>query len=267
MAKQLDSYHDEEKFGPKKTRALSSRVVSRWYRSPEVILTEKDYDSSIDMWSLGCILAETLRCSQLHIEMLHNYAAQKRKTQLNAEEKKAIITQQVKTRFFFEGNSCYPISPCEQGNNKDKNVVSADDQIIKINTDYGKVNELDISFISNTNIMDYQNQVISSENRNFEQVLQNEFKSCSPLLVQLCIDMLEYNPFFRPSAKECLQNPIFDEIRVAQLEKDATSAVNIECDELLPIDYDTGRVQGLAKSPQISKMVIFYFKVETIKVI
>ena len=36
---------------------LSSYVQSRSYRAPEVILGCK-YDNKIDMWSLGCILAE-----------------------------------------------------------------------------------------------------------------------------------------------------------------------------------------------------------------
>ena len=36
---------------------LSSYVQSRPYRAPEVIIGHK-YDSKIDLWSLGCILAE-----------------------------------------------------------------------------------------------------------------------------------------------------------------------------------------------------------------
>jgi len=44
--------------------------VSRWYRPPEVILTEKDYNSAVDIWSLGCILAETLRCSKMQMNAL-----------------------------------------------------------------------------------------------------------------------------------------------------------------------------------------------------
>lgn len=54
----------------KRERCLSSRIVSRWYRAPEVILTEKDYDQAIDMWSLGCILAEVMSCSQPYIESI-----------------------------------------------------------------------------------------------------------------------------------------------------------------------------------------------------
>eukprot|EP00172_Hildenbrandia_rubra_P001992 Plantae.Rhodophyta-Hildenbrandia_rubra.ctg26383.p1 GENE.Plantae.Rhodophyta-Hildenbrandia_rubra.ctg26383~~Plantae.Rhodophyta-Hildenbrandia_rubra.ctg26383.p1 ORF type:complete len:419 (+),score=84.99 Plantae.Rhodophyta-Hildenbrandia_rubra.ctg26383:826-2082(+) len=33
-------------------------VVTRWYRSPELLLASDDYATAIDMWSVGCILAE-----------------------------------------------------------------------------------------------------------------------------------------------------------------------------------------------------------------
>ena len=62
----LNEYHKNTE--TKKKRSLSSRIVSRWYRSPEVILTEKDYESTLDVWSMGCILAETLTSSQLYID-------------------------------------------------------------------------------------------------------------------------------------------------------------------------------------------------------
>ncbi|KAJ1487428.1 kinase-like domain-containing protein [Baffinella frigidus] len=35
-------------------------VVTRWYRAPELLLGKKDYDKTIDMWAVGCILAELL---------------------------------------------------------------------------------------------------------------------------------------------------------------------------------------------------------------
>lgn len=41
-------------------RELSSHVVTRWYRAPEIILMEKEYDESIDLWSAGCILSELI---------------------------------------------------------------------------------------------------------------------------------------------------------------------------------------------------------------
>ncbi|KAJ7957597.1 Kinase family protein [Quillaja saponaria] len=35
-------------------------VVTLWYRAPELLLGAKQYSTSIDMWSLGCIMAELL---------------------------------------------------------------------------------------------------------------------------------------------------------------------------------------------------------------
>ena len=35
-------------------------VVTRWYRAPELLMSCTGYDASIDMWSVGCILAEML---------------------------------------------------------------------------------------------------------------------------------------------------------------------------------------------------------------
>jgi len=32
----------------------------RWYRAPEVMLTFKEYTRAIDIWSVGCVLAEML---------------------------------------------------------------------------------------------------------------------------------------------------------------------------------------------------------------
>ena len=52
----------EERLG--QVRSLSDHVISRWYRPPEVILREKNYDTAVDVWSLGCVLAELLFCSE-----------------------------------------------------------------------------------------------------------------------------------------------------------------------------------------------------------
>jgi serine/threonine protein kinase len=44
-------------------RALSAVIMSRWYRSPEIILTYPYYNNSADIWSLGCVLGEMIACS------------------------------------------------------------------------------------------------------------------------------------------------------------------------------------------------------------
>lgn len=39
---------------------LTQLVVTLWYRAPELLLGAKEYDSAIDMWSIGCIFGELL---------------------------------------------------------------------------------------------------------------------------------------------------------------------------------------------------------------
>mmetsp|Transcript_44325 Transcript_44325/g.86718 ORF Transcript_44325/g.86718 Transcript_44325/m.86718 type:complete len:397 (-) Transcript_44325:31-1221(-) len=46
------SMHEEAEY------ELTEYVVTRWYRAPEVMCSCSDYDVKIDVWSVGCILAE-----------------------------------------------------------------------------------------------------------------------------------------------------------------------------------------------------------------
>lgn len=39
---------------------LTEYVATRWYRAPEIMLNSKAYTKAIDIWSVGCILAEML---------------------------------------------------------------------------------------------------------------------------------------------------------------------------------------------------------------
>ena len=45
-------------FSPKPKRPLTSRVVTFWYRAPELLLGSTDYGVGIDFWSAGCLIAE-----------------------------------------------------------------------------------------------------------------------------------------------------------------------------------------------------------------
>lgn len=45
-------------YQPKQKRPLTSRVVTLWYRAPELLLGSTDYGVGIDLWSAGCLLAE-----------------------------------------------------------------------------------------------------------------------------------------------------------------------------------------------------------------
>lgn len=67
--------------------ALTSHVVTRWYRAQELILIEKNYNSKIDVWSLGCIFGELLQMLSEHAE--------------TPMDRKPL----------FPGTSCFPLSP------------------------------------------------------------------------------------------------------------------------------------------------------------
>lgn len=45
-------------FDPNQSQPLTSRVVTLWYRPPELLLGATYYGTAVDLWSTGCILAE-----------------------------------------------------------------------------------------------------------------------------------------------------------------------------------------------------------------
>ena len=75
-------------------RCTSMHIGSRWYRAPEVCLVERQYDQAIDMWSFGCILYELLRYT---LKKVDNFAYEDFQ----------------KERYLFQGDSCFPLSPCK----------------------------------------------------------------------------------------------------------------------------------------------------------
>lgn len=44
-------------------RVYTNRVVTLWYRPPELLLGERNYGPSVDMWGIGCIMCE-LYCKE-----------------------------------------------------------------------------------------------------------------------------------------------------------------------------------------------------------
>ena len=42
------------------TRMMTNRVITIWYRPPEILLGSTKYGSEVDMWGVGCILLELL---------------------------------------------------------------------------------------------------------------------------------------------------------------------------------------------------------------
>jgi mitogen-activated protein kinase 1/3 len=104
----------------KRPRLLTDHVCSRWYRAPELILVENQYDQAVDMWGTGCVLGEFIHCSQPYVG--------KDKFKSSKDLKKYI-----QTRISYPGTSCYPLSPStqqEESKNSETNIIADTDQLI-----------------------------------------------------------------------------------------------------------------------------------------
>lgn len=60
------------------TNHITNYVATRWYRAPELILSHKKYSKAVDMWAVGCILAEFygrkpvfMGNDSLHLSLIH----------------------------------------------------------------------------------------------------------------------------------------------------------------------------------------------------
>ncbi|GAB4842687.1 hypothetical protein Ancab_012663 [Ancistrocladus abbreviatus] len=63
-------------FQPNQKQPLTSRVVTLWYRPPELLLGSTNYGVGVDLWSAGCILAELFHGKPImpgrtEVEQLH----------------------------------------------------------------------------------------------------------------------------------------------------------------------------------------------------
>ena len=61
---------------PKNKQPLTSRVVTLWYRPPELLLGSTSYGEAVDLWSVGCVFAELfvgrpLLKGRTEVEQLH----------------------------------------------------------------------------------------------------------------------------------------------------------------------------------------------------
>jgi len=46
-------------------RSYTNEVVTLWYRPPDILLGSKNYIGEIDIWGIGCIMAELVNLKPL----------------------------------------------------------------------------------------------------------------------------------------------------------------------------------------------------------
>ena len=190
---------------------------------------QKQYDQGIDLWAIGCILEELIHCSEPYVKNLT----------------KSQIERHVSKRISFPGTSCFPLSPCRNKIIKPKKFfVEESDQLILINRKIN-IGDEDCSFITKNDARIYQKRVSFPNVKSFKDRYPHTDKN----LIGILECLFEFNPFFRPTAQEILQNPIFDKLRVNALEDAMVAPYKIQDISSFDkfYDYDSNRLKGISE--------------------
>eukprot|EP01006_Ploeotia_vitrea_P017055 TRINITY_DN48064_c0_g1_i1.p1 TRINITY_DN48064_c0_g1~~TRINITY_DN48064_c0_g1_i1.p1 ORF type:complete len:440 (-),score=231.69 TRINITY_DN48064_c0_g1_i1:210-1394(-) len=171
---------------PPLRRQLTKHVVTRWYRSPELILLVNKYDAAIDMWSVGCILAELLTMQ------------------------KESVPRPSDRRALFPGSSCFPLSADHKTQFKDQM-----DQLNVIFDIIGTPHKSDIQVMPTEKIRKY----LYSLPRKRKIVWPKRFPGADPLALDLLDKLLSFNPDKRPTAEEALNHPFLASVRNPEAER------------------------------------------------
>ena len=174
-------------------------VQSRWYRAPEVILAQPGYGKPSDIWSLGVMFSEMLACSAPYTQK-DDFKASK--------------------RYLFKGKHCFPISPPNVKKGKTEAENEKDDQIVKILQRFPSLDiESDLSFLTDGSALSYTLKSLEISKLTKKSSLRERYSLSNPDLVKVLEQMLEINPYFRPSASQLIESKVFDKIRVPRNEK------------------------------------------------
>eukprot|EP00930_Biecheleria_cincta_P061717 TRINITY_DN47282_c0_g1_i1.p1 TRINITY_DN47282_c0_g1~~TRINITY_DN47282_c0_g1_i1.p1 ORF type:complete len:419 (-),score=82.31 TRINITY_DN47282_c0_g1_i1:69-1325(-) len=191
----------------KAKRVMTRHVVTRWYRAPELILLQDDYNQQIDVWSVGCIYAEL-------IQMLEG---------THLEDRGPL----------FPGSSCYPLSPDRKHRKDPKfHTKGSTDQLNVIFDLLGTPSEDDINSL--------QKDAAKSHIRACERKQRRGVRSRFPHAPEASIDLLEQMLVFQPSGRirvdSALEHRLFMGIRDQTLETVAPQQVSLDFDK----DTDLG---------------------------
>ena len=186
-----NQFFKDIKQDPTTERELTSHIASRWYRAPEVILLEKAYSTSIDMWSGGCVFAELL-------QMINgNRAGYKDRRPL------------------FPGTSCFPLSPqIKQGTKGEIEYFHSGDQLITICRMLGTPPEDSLTFVTDIGARQYLQMFPRCDKKDVSEM----FPECTEEELDLLQKMLSFDPFQRITAKEALRHSYFKTVRCKERE-------------------------------------------------
>ena len=168
---------------PGLTRQLTKHVVTRWYRAPELILIQP-YTSAVDIWSLGCILAELLSMQEDNVPGYQDRVP------------------------LFPGGSCYPLSGEGDSVKKDERL----DQLSVILGVIGTPSSEDVESVGNANY--YVKSLTKQPSKSLESI----YPAADRTVIDLLKMMLQFNPKKRCTTEEALEHEFLSDVRRREME-------------------------------------------------
>jgi len=139
--------------------------------------------------------------------------------------KKENVPCSYQRKLVFNGNSCSPLSPIkkkarkkstntqimvpEKKSSKKLTFVSEKDQMNIILKFLGVPGDEDLSFLTESKKKAFRQTYETYSGKKFSSILPDEDDEC----IHLIKKMLEFNPYCRYSAEECLNHPYFSKVR------------------------------------------------------
>nr|CAH0110761.1 unnamed protein product [Daphnia galeata] len=179
---------------------MTGYVATRWYRAPEIMLNWMRYSQTVDIWSVGCIMAELLTSRTLfpgtdHIQQLNLIMELLGKP---SEEFMDKISSDSVIISFFRLYTHASIFRLMYG--LPHNYI---DQLTRILWLCGKPDDEFLSKISSEEARNYIRSLPPMKRKDFKQV----FKGASPLAIDLLEKTLELDADKRINAEEALAHP------------------------------------------------------------
>jgi len=209
--KEAEKDEAERKKKLQKANKLTKHVVTRWYRSPEVILLqqERGYVYGVDVWSIGCIFAELL---QMHQKNCSDYKNRK---------------------VLFPGRTCFPFSTKDPFDYQHRT-----DQLRVVFNMIGTPTKQEIARFKDKNVQIYLQNMTPSKPID----LSHRFPGTNAHGIKLLTDMLRFDVTKRITVEEALKSPYFENVRNEEAE---TRHNKVESFEFEDIDVEIEKLRGL----------------------
>mmetsp|Transcript_15826 Transcript_15826/g.26470 ORF Transcript_15826/g.26470 Transcript_15826/m.26470 type:complete len:507 (+) Transcript_15826:128-1648(+) len=179
---------------PRRTRKMTNHVVTRWYRAPELILL-CDYSKAVDMWSVGCIMAELLGM------MVESVADYRDRTPL------------------FPGTSCPSLSgdgiddPFSSAAFMGQTKETETDRLDQLNLILDVVGTPDQADVRAMCSPEKQSYLLECMPRREPQRLDEKYPGAPPEAIDLLTQLLHFNPSKRLTVQQALEHPYVAAVR------------------------------------------------------